>query len=97
MDIMLEREIFNVSNRRKNCDLGNVQRQIDAQEKIIGAINRIERERGLDALKPELKETASARRAFPEDSLSELAARLSVSKSCLNHRLRKIAEIAEKL
>lgn len=96
-DIMIEREILNVSNRRKNCDLGNVNRQIEAQEKILAAINKIEKERGVDFLKPDLKATANARKEFADDTLSELAARLSITKSCLNHRLRKIAEIAEKL
>ncbi|MBO4251604.1 MAG: DNA-binding protein WhiA [Clostridia bacterium] len=96
-DIIIEREIFNVTNRRKNCDLGNVNRQIEAQEKIVSAINKIERTVGLDSLKPELKDTAIARRDFSDDTLIELAARLSVTKSCLNHRLRKIAEIADKI
>ena len=96
-DIMIERELFNVSNRRKNCDLGNVNRQIEAQEKILRSIEIIEKVRGLEFLKPELKETAMARKAYAEDSLSELSARLKITKSCLNHRLRKIAETAEKL
>lgn len=96
-DIMIEREILNITNRRKNCDLGNVNRQIEAQEKILSAINKIEEKRGADFLKPDLKETAIARKEFSDDTLSELAARLSITKSCLNHRLRKIAEIAEKL
>ena len=96
-DIMIEREIVNITNRRKNCDLGNVNRQIAAQEKILSAINKIEKTRGADFLKPDLKETAKARKEFSDDTLSELAARLSITKSCLNHRLRKIAEIAEKL
>ena len=99
-DVMIEREIVNVTNRRKNCDLGNVNRQIEAQEKIIRAIEKIEKaekSRSETLLKPELRLTATARKEYADDTLSELAARLSVTKSCLNHRLRKIAEIAEKL
>ncbi|MBQ9485728.1 MAG: DNA-binding protein WhiA [Clostridia bacterium] len=96
-DVMIERELFNVSNRRKNCDLGNVNRQIEAQEKITRAIDYIERQRGLDYLKDDLRLTAAARRTYQDDTLSELAERLAVTKSCLNHRLRKIAEIAEEL
>lgn len=93
-DVMIAREILNVSNRRKNCDLGNVNRQIEAQEKILRAIDAIESSRGLDALRPELKATAKARKEYADDTLIELAQRLSITKSCLNHRLRKIAEIA---
>ncbi len=95
-DIMIEREIVNVTNRRKNCDLGNVNRQIEAQEKVIRAIEKIENAYGTEYLKPELKETANARKEYADDTLSELAARLSITKSCLNHRLRKIVEIADK-
>ena len=47
-----------------------------------------------DALPAQLKETADARADHPEASLSELAEILGVSKSCLNHRLRKIVELA---
>lgn len=99
-DVMIEREIVNVTNRRKNCDLGNVNRQIEAQEKIIRAIEKIgkaENSRGETLLKPELRLTAKARKEYADDTLSELAARLRITKSCLNHRLRKISEIAEKL
>lgn len=99
-DVMIEREIVNVTNRRKNCDLGNVNRQIEAQEKIIRAIDKIEeaeKTRGETLLKPELRLTAKARKEYADDTLLELAARLQVTKSCLNHRLRKISEIAERL
>ena len=99
-DIMIEREIVNVTNRRKNCDLGNVNRQIEAQEKMIRAIEKIEKaelSRGEVLLKPDLKITAAARKEYADDTLVELAARLSITKSCLNHRLRKISEIADKL
>ena len=99
-DVMIEREIVNVTNRRKNCDLGNVNRQIEAQEKIIRAIERIENAEKAGAkslLKPELRLVANARKDFQDDTLKELAERLSITKSCLNHRLRKISEIAEKL
>ena len=95
-DIMIERELLNVTNRRKNCDLGNVNRQIEAQEKILKAIENLEKGREFDALKPELKETAAARKKYPEDSLFELAERLKITKSCLNHRLRKIISISER-
>lgn len=96
-DVMIEREIVNVTNRRKNCDLGNVNRQIEAQEKILSAIEKIEKAGDTVKLKPDLLETMTARKTYEDDTLSELAARLNITKSCLNHRLRKIAEIAEKL
>ena len=91
---MINREISNNSNRQKNCDLGNLNRQVEAVSKQLDAIKKIERSIGLDALKPDLKEVAIFRKQNPESSLTELAEILNVSKSCLNHRLRKIVEIA---
>lgn len=96
-DIMIDRELKNDSNRRKNCDLGNVTRQVEASMRQAEEIDLLEKEGLLSSLKPELAETARARRNFPEDTMTELAERLSITKSCLNHRLRKISETAEKL
>ena len=96
-DLIIERELINNSNRRKNCDLGNVNKQVEASAKQILAINKIEEKLGFDNLKEELYQTAIARRENSEETLSELAQRLNVSKSCLNHRLRKLVQIASEL
>lgn len=96
-DLMINREFSNQINRQKNCDLGNVNKQVEASAKQITAIEKIEKIIGLDALKLDLKETAIARKENPEETLQELAERLSVSKSCLNHRLRKLVCIANEL
>jgi DNA-binding protein WhiA len=96
-DLIINREIVNDSNRRKNCDLGNVSKQVEAAAKQISAIEKIEKTIGLESLKQDLALTAKARKEFSEDTLMELAERLDVSKSCLNHRLRKIVCIANEL
>ena len=96
-DLIINRELSNISNRQKNCDLGNVNKQVEASVKQIDAIKKIKQTIGLDTLKPDLKKTAVMREQYPEDTLNELADRLSVSKSCLNHRLRKIVLIASEL
>ena len=96
-DLMINKEIINDSNRRKNCDLGNVNKQIEASAKQIEAVEKIKEVIGLDSLKNDLRVTAVARCENPEETLQELAERLSVSKSCLNHRLRKIVVIAKEL
>lgn len=96
-DIIINRDLSNNSNRQKNCDLGNVNRQIEASAKQIDAVEKISQTIGLDTLKPDLKETAILRLSNPEDTLTELADKLNVSKSCLNHRLRKIVAIANEL
>ena len=96
-DMIINGEIANVSNRRANCDVANVNRQLEAVEKHIICIDKIDKTLGLKSLKQDLMETALLRKQFPSDSLTELAERLNVSKSCLNHRLRKLVSIAESL
>ena len=96
-DLMVNREFANNINRQKNCDLGNVNKQVEASAKQISAIDRIDKIVGLDTLKVDLRQVAFARKEFPEDTLNELAERLNLSKSCLNHRLRKLVCIADEL
>jgi DNA-binding protein WhiA len=96
-DTIINREFSNTVNRQKNCDLGNVNRQVEACAKQVLAVEKIENTIGLDSLTPDLMLTAIKRREFQEDTLTELAERLNVSKSCLNHRLRKIISIANEL
>lgn len=97
-DLMVNGEMTNMINRRKNCDIGNVVRQMDAAEKQLSAIKYIETTAGLDYLKkPDLILTAKARLNNPEDSVIELAEKLVISKSCLNHRFRKITALSEQL
>ena len=96
-DFMIEREINNRSNRQKNCDLANLNKTVDAAAKQLAAINKIDKIIGLDTLKRDLAETAIARKDYPDETLIELAERLNISKSCLNHRLRKLVLIANEL
>ena len=96
-DLMINRELANKINRQKNCDLGNVNKQVEASQKQINAIKKIQATIGLEGLSKDLELTAKTRIEYPDDTLLELAERLSVSKSCLNHRLRKIMTIANEL
>ena len=93
---MINREVSNNSNMQANCDLGNVNRQIEATEKHLAAIKKLKSSGEFDKLKPELKSTAINRELYSDDTLSELAERMNITKSCLNHRLRKITEFANK-
>ena len=65
------------------------------REKSIAAIWKLKESGRLDKLKPSLRETALAREEYAEESLQDLAERLGITKSCLNHRLRKLAELAK--
>ncbi len=96
-DLMINRELANKINRQKNCDLGNVNKQVEASAKQIEAIKKIASTIGLDSLSKDLSDTAKFRIEYSGDTLLELAERLKVTKSCLNHRLRKIMTIAKEL
>jgi len=96
-DLMINRELANKINRQKNCDLGNVNKQVEACAKQIDAIKKIQTTIGLSGLNKDLETTARLRMEYTGDTLTELAERLKVTKSCLNHRLRKILVIANEL
>ena len=89
-----KRDEANNSNRAANCFSGTADKSATAAVRQVLAIRAIEETSGLDALETELKETAEARLNNPALSLKELAQRLGISKSCLNHRMRKIEEIS---
>lgn len=90
-----EREGRNNDNRVNNCFVGNMDRTLTAAAKQCYMIEYLT-ERGVIALQDEaLRVTAKMRLDYPEASLKELAELLSIGKSCLNHRLRRIAEFYE--
>jgi hypothetical protein len=95
MQAKLEKEIRNSVNRRVNCDTANLDKTLAAAERLRNVITKLERSGKLERLDDAMKETARARLLHPEDSLAELAEQLRISKSCLNHRLRKLTEMAE--
>lgn len=93
MNTILEKNLRNKVNRRYNCDVANVDKAIAAAQGQIAAINRLRESGQLDSLPDNLKITAELRVENPELSLSQLAALAGISKSCLNHRLRKLQEL----
>jgi len=93
-ELIIEREITNASNRATNCDLANVEKQVEASAKQISAINKIKKY-NQSLLSDTLKEVAEARLTYKDETLVELSSRLNISKSCLNHRLRRIIAIAD--
>lgn len=91
------KEEKNNYNRKLNCEISNMSKQMGASAKQINAVNRIARIIGLNELPESLKTVAEARLKNKDLTLSELADKLGLTKSCLNHRLRKIVEISENL
>jgi len=101
MDIMeakIEKGMRSTINRKVNCDTANADKVVAAAQEQIEAIRKLERNIGLDELPEKLYETAILRLVNPEASLADLSilADPPVTKSCLNHRLRKLTEMAGK-
>lgn len=90
------KSLLNSVNRQYNCDVANVDKAVAAAQTQIDAIRLLEQRGALSGLSASLQETARMRRDNPELSLAQLAAMLNppVSKSCLNHRLRRLQELA---
>ena len=99
MSAKVEKEMRNAINRQINCDSANADKIVSAATAQMERIRALERDVGLENLPRDLSELALLRIANPEASLSDLA-KLSdppVSKSCINHRLRKLMALAESL
>ena len=92
----LMRELRGQVNRNSNCEVRNIGRVAVASQNQIDAIAAIRAAGRFDGLPDELKETATLREDFPELSLADLAAKHSppITKSGLNHRLKKLLELA---
>ncbi len=95
MNAKLERDLRGKVNRRVNCDAANLDKAVEAAMSQVEAIRRLEGSGTLVTLPDKLREAAALRLAHPEDTLAQLAQRCDppITKSALNHRLRKLVEL----
>lgn len=102
-DIKAYREHKNLVNRLNNCEQANVEKTINSALSQVEDIELIESVIGIEALDEKLQIVAKYRKKYKEVSLSELSKIISMenninlTKSGLNHRMRKIREIASSL
>jgi cell division protein WhiA len=99
-DIRIVRDMRNSVNRLVNCETANLNKTIGASIRQVENIRFIERTAGLHILPEKLREIAELRVLYQDITLKELGEMVSggsISKSGINHRLRKIDEIADKL
>lgn len=98
-NIRILKEMRNSVNRKVNCEAANLNKTIMAAVKQTQDIEYIERTIGFGSLTPALRQMAEVRLEYPEASLTELGRMLTppVGKSGVNHRLRKLCEIAKEL
>lgn len=92
-----KRDEANYDNRARNCMAGNADKSAIAAVKQVVAIRKIEEHAQLTDLSEELRTLAKARLKHTEMTLKELAQLLGESKSCINHRMRKLLELAEEI
>ena len=102
-DIRIYRDHKNMTNRLNNCEQANMDKVFMTSNSQIKDIQLLETNGLLDILDEKLKEVINYRLQYPESSLQELSDIITIktgnkiTKSGLNHRLRKIKEIANRL
>ena len=98
-NIRIAKEIRNSVNRQVNCEMANINKTVSAATKQVDDIIYIRDHLGFGELSDALREMAVVRLNHPESSLLELGKLLStpVGKSGVNHRLRKLSQIADEL
>ena len=99
MGIKMVKDIRNNANRVTNCESANIDKTVAAAAVHLDAVRKIEAHGGLDLLPEELREVARLRLENPDMSLRELGETMDppLSRSGINHRLRRIVEHADKL
>jgi len=98
-NVRIVKEVRNNVNRKVNCEAANLTKTINASVKQIEDIELIKMKLGLDNLSDNLKEIALIRIDNPDATLKEIGDMLNppLGKSGVNHRLKKLGEIADSL
>ena len=102
-NVRIYREQKNKTNRLNNCEQANIDKVVATATVQLEQIRIIEETSSVDLLEDKTRETLEYRKKYPEASLKELSEIISletgkpITKSGLNHRLRKIKELAERL
>lgn len=98
-NVRILKDVRNNVNRIVNCETANLNKVVSASVKHREAIEFVDKTIGFDKLPKQLKQIAELRLEYPDSSLKELGEMLNppVGKSGVNHRLKKIADIADNL
>lgn len=96
-NVRIIKEMRNSLNRQVNCETANIKKTVSAAVKQIDDIVRIRDTIGFKELPDHLRQMAELRLEYPDTPLKELGTLMDppVGKSGVNHRLRKLSEIAE--
>ena len=95
-NLRVQRQVLSSVNRAMNCDSANLQKQMNASDEQLRAIERLAKQDGLKSLPKALQEIAVARLNAPDLTLEQLGQTLNppLSKSGVNHRMRRLMEYA---
>ena len=98
-NIRILKEMRNTVNRKVNCEAANINKTVNAAVRQVEDIQLISRTVGFESLSDALAQVARLRLKYPDATLKELGMMLNpqVGKSGVNHRLRKLSEIADEL
>ena len=98
-NVKILKDLRNRVNRQVNCDQANINKALSASRKQLADIRYIREKTGFSGVAKDLIETAELREKYPEATLAELVMYNgdSVGKSGLNHRLKKLSDMADKL
>lgn len=98
-DIRIYRDHKNMTNRLNNCEQANVDKIIASSNEQLELIRKLRETRDFDLLDERIKDICIYKEKYPESSMAELAEIISseterpITKSCINHRFRKIKEM----
>lgn len=98
-DIRIYRDHKNMTNRLNNCEQANVDKIIASSNEQLELIKKLRETRDFDLLDERIKDICIYKEKYPESSMAELAEIISseterpITKSCINHRFRKIKEM----
>ena len=99
MEAKVEKDMRNAVNRKVNCDTANADKTVAASMGQLEALRALDEAVGIANLPDKLRDAALLRIANPEASLADLSllSNPRVTKSCLSHRLKKLADMAREL
>ena len=102
-DIRIYRDHKNMTNRLNNCEQANVDKSINASNEQLELISKLKELIDFDLLDEKIQTICIYKEKYPETSMGELAEIISsetekpVTKSCINHRFRKIKEMVNSI
>ena len=94
MQAKMVKEVRNYVNRTTNFETANIDKTASAAARQIAAIHALEKNPGLEKLPEDLREVARLRLENPEMSLREMGETLGISRSGVNHRLKRLLEMS---